>query len=646
MVFRTRGLFLALFVACLGVSPAAGQQPAPEKIDRALRDALQSGARTAHVIITVKAGHRAEIRRALEAHGDLVKSEHPLVDALAVEVHSEDVAELGRHPWVSAVSIDATVHAGSLSVATSSGAIALRESLGLSQATESHGPSGSTVGVAVVDSGISPTTDLADRISGFYDFTRGGVPTAPSDDYGHGTHVAGLIGGGGTPGTRQFQGVAPEVRFVGFKVLDKTGSGRTSDLIKALEYIVANHVVLNLQIINLSLGHPIYESAKTDPLVQAVEKAAAAGLIVVTSSGNFGENDKTGQVGYTGLTSPGNAPSAITVGAAQTMGTGARGDDIVAPYSSRGPSWFDAYAKPDLVAPGHHLVSDTSVNSTLYNQLTSSRRTAGGQSFLELSGSSMAAAVATGVAALIVDAHNRADYPNARPLTPNLVKAILEYTATPLAGFDPLSQGAGEINAGGAVALSSAIDTSAAAGSRWLSTDVPTFTIIGGGRASWSQEIIWGDAGLTGNLLFETGPAWSGATVWGGDIDWGSGLAEARASNIVWGTAGVWGRNIVWSDRLIGERVGAAEIVWGAAAGLDNIVWGTVTTDNVVWGTIEGDNIVWGTVTTDNIVWGTMTTDNIVWGTFDDNVVWGTARQGDNVVWGTVARSGPPRVIH
>jgi serine protease AprX len=99
-------------------------------------------------------------------------------------------------------------------------------------------------------------------------------------------------------------------------------------------------------VLNLSLGHPIYEPAATDPLVQAVERAVAAGIVVVTSAGNEGTNRVTGQVGYAGITSPGNAPSAITVGAVDTRNTTTRLDDQVPSFSSRGPTWYDAYAKP------------------------------------------------------------------------------------------------------------------------------------------------------------------------------------------------------------------------------------------------------------------------------------------------------------
>src|SRR4029077_10662421 len=131
-----------------------------------------------------------------------------------------------------------------------------------------------------------------------------GKAAQPYDDYGHGTHIAGLVGSSGKLTNFEYQGIAPNVRLVGLKVLDKNGSGKASDVIAALEFVTANKARLNVQIVNLSLGHPIFSPAATDPLVIAVQRATAAGLIVVTSAGNFGQNDDTGKTGYTGITSP------------------------------------------------------------------------------------------------------------------------------------------------------------------------------------------------------------------------------------------------------------------------------------------------------------------------------------------------------
>src|SRR5580765_798248 len=282
------------------------------------------------------------------------------------------------------------------------------------------------VGVAIIDSGIAPNADFQGRITGFYDYVNGNGRSARAyDDFGHGTHIAGLIGSSGVQSNFEYQGIAPNARLVGLKVLDGQGSGKTSDVIAALEFVTANKDRLNVQIVNLSLGHPIFAPASEDPLVQAVQKATAAGLIVITSAGNNGQNADTGQVGYGGVTSPCNAPSAICVGAAMTQNTVQRDDDVVAPYSSRGPSWYDGFAKPDLIAPGHKLVSDTDTSSYLYELLPNGHvQAANGQPLLSLSGTSMAAAVASGVAALVVDAQNGDGYGHNHDrqpaITPNL----------------------------------------------------------------------------------------------------------------------------------------------------------------------------------------------------------------------------------
>jgi serine protease AprX len=633
-----RAFFSALALLAIFSSEAAAQDrgaDALRKIDRSLRASNLRAGSTRRVIVTVKAGYRDEIREALKAHGDVITSESPLINAVTVELHAEDVEELARHPWVELLSDDAVVRANAAPIVDHdrSGRVpavpsTLRATLGLPNAPTWTTPGGAGIGVAIIDSGIAPLADFGDRITAFYDFTRGGIPTLPYDDNGHGTHIAGLIGSNGTLSGSDFVGVAPRVQLLGFKVLDRTGLGRTSDVIKAIEFITANKTRLDVDVINLSLGHPIFAPAGDDPLVRAVEKAVDAGITVVIAAGNYGQHEETGETGYTGIASPGNAPSAITVGAVNTQNTTTRADDTVTRYSSRGPTWFDGFAKPDVVAPGHQLVSDTTTGSYLFKALAANQRKVGRNQFLQLSGTSMAAAVATGVVAVLLDVNERSHYYRATPLSPNAVKAILGYTAIPIAGVDRLTQGAGTVNAIGAIALAGSIDTSAAVGSWWLRTGVTPHSYIGGEQYQWSREVMWGDRVLTGPVVYYNEAAWSVSAAWGDDnIVWGT-TSQLALDNIVWGTASVWASNIVWSDRLIGQMSDADNIVWGTDA--DNIVWGTLALDNIVWGTWTGDNIVWGTWTDDNIVWGT--DDSVVWGTNDDNVVWGT---NDNVVWGT-----------
>jgi serine protease AprX len=234
----------------------------------------------------------------------------------------------------------------------------LLASLGLTRTTLS----GYDVGVAVIDSGIQPDANI--KVNKAYNFTSSLIG---GDQYGHGTHIASLVASSGVASQQgTYRGVAPGARLIDMKVLDGTGAGFTSDVVRAIEFAVANKDALRIDVINLSVGHPIYEPAATDPLVQAVEMAVHSGIVVVVAAANMGADPTTKEIGYGGITSPGNAPSALTVGSLNTQGTATRTDDVVAPYSSRGPSWYDAYQKPDILAPGHKLVADVAANSWLY----------------------------------------------------------------------------------------------------------------------------------------------------------------------------------------------------------------------------------------------------------------------------------------
>ena len=273
----------------------------------------------------------------------------------------------------------------------------------------------------------------------------------------------------------RYRSVAKRARLIGLRVLDGNGVGYTSNVIKAIEFAIANKGSLGIDVLNLSLGHPVYESAESDPLVRVVERAVAAGIVVVVSAGNEGINRKTGAVGYGGITSPGNAPSAITVGALDTRNTVTRTDDQIPTFSSRGPTWYDAHAKPDLVAPGRRVVSFMAKNSALYDQYPAYRVDVATRTYMTLSGTSMSAAVTSGVVALMIEA-SRSTNGQRMSLPPNAIKAILQHTAVPVPGADDLTQGAGSLNAAGAIALTSAIDPTRPKGSWWLVSGVVPYT--------------------------------------------------------------------------------------------------------------------------------------------------------------------------
>ena len=586
---RPRSTFLFLVALILPAVAAHAQPPErlASKLDGPLSASVRAGrSETKQVIIRTTLDGMPELTKALGANRHPVLRVHTTINSVTARVPVAALEGLSQLPFVESISTDAVVRAtqDSSATQTSSQDWTLRGTLGLT----AQSPDGYRVGVAVIDSGLEAGPEFDDRIDGFYDFTHnGGKSDSPTDAYGHGTHVAGLIAGDGDLSGQRYRGVAPKARLIVLKVLDQTGAGYTSNVIDAIEFVTKHRSRLGVDIINLSLGHPILEPAATDPLVQAVEAAVRAGIVVVAAAGNHGVSPETGEPAYAGILSPGNAPSAITVGSAKTFETNVRGDDRVANYSSRGPTWYDGMAKPDLVAPGHGLVAPAATSSTLYLNNPALRV---GQSYLRLNGTSMATAVVSGTVALILEASRNAS-PSGTPLTPNAVKAVLQFTALPASddqgvGYDYLTQGTGSVNAAGAIELAAHIDTTKPVSALWLTSSVNPTTTIDGQTLSWAESIIWSDAVSFGPVVYVHQAAWSDNIVWGSDdnIVWGSN------DNIVWGSNIVWGNNIVWASD--------DNIVWGS-----NIVWG-----NTLIGSSYGASVTWGLMVDDpsSTVWGSL----------------------------------------
>jgi len=632
------------------------------KLDTELetRATTNSQTRTTRVIVELVPGAKLPAQFAAFAKRD---GKLGIINGQVVDLPDRLLRQMAQHPSVFRIHYDRPAATFNYRTSMTVGTRVVRQTLGLT---------GAGVGVAVIDSGIATWhDDLTNttatlfpygnqRVAKFVDFVNG--RTQPYDDNGHGTHVAGIIAGNGYDSSGQKAGAAPEASLVSLKVLDANGNGTVSSIIAALDWVLANHAAYNIRVVNMSVGSSIHESAWTDPLTLAAKRVVDAGVVVVAAAGNFGRN-AAGQIQYGGISAPGNAPWVLTVGGSSTQGTTNRGDDVVGGFSSRGPSFIDWNAKPDLVAPGAGTVSLASAGSHFY-QTKASALSAGtiataSLPYLSLTGTSMAAPVVAGTVALMLQANPS--------LTPNAVKSILQYTAEDR-GYNGLTQGAGFLNAVGAVRLA-----------RFYANAKPGDKAPV--QAMWSRKIIWGNHRVGGGVLDLSQNAFRLDTTWGvaqtesGDnIVWGTavgdgdnivwGTAVGDGDNIVWGTAVGDGDNIVWGTDCGGadcdgvvwgsvDQSAGDNIVWGTAAIGDNIVWGTAANsdgDNIVWGTAagDGDNIVWGTAAGDgdNIVWGTAAGDgdNIVWGTAagdGDNIVWGTAiGDGDNIVWGTAVGDG------
>jgi serine protease AprX len=608
----TRMLMLSSFVATTVLAstatvPLTAASPLPARLDATLKavvDHQVSGPQ--RVIVTVRDGRRDAMRALLTSHGDRVVSEHPELDAITAIVHAEDLPGLAGISDVLSIAADAVVRPAGLDILSNlTGTVStLADLVGnviLPGSGDTSGPAvhpavlrstlgvndspwtGRGIGVAVIDSGLELSPEFKGRVTAFYDFTNGRfAATSPYDDYGHGTHVAGTIAGSGSMSRgNDYRGLAPNVRLVVLKVLDKNGAGFTSDVIRAIDFAVENRARLGISIINLSLGHPIAQPAATDPLVQSVERASRAGVIVVVAAGNLGTNPTTGLPGYAGITSPGNAPSAITIGAARTDDTISRGDDRIPSYSSAGPTWYDAFVKPDLVAPGHNIVAAGAKESAIYNTYPKLR--AADPDYIRLSGTSMATAVATGAIAQLLEANRSV---NSEPaLTPNAVKAILQYTSVGIRNelgleYDPLRKGSGALNARGAIDHARAIDTSTPVGLPWLTTSPVPWTQIGGESLTWNQGVIWGSAVIWGSTTSVNQHAWGNAVIWGSTSTWGS--AVIWGSNIVWTDSQTWGNAVIWGSDAIGYTDGSA-VIWGSTAGLtaSSTAWKDVASTGV-----------------------------------------------------------------
>jgi serine protease AprX len=665
---------LAVTLVCLlgsATSAFAAKPSRHAKLDRKLNDRASMGG-SSRVIVLMKPGWTAD-SEATKLGGRLGRR-LGLINGRVLELSNTQLRKLADYPGVARIVHDRPIGGEMNRVALTVGAREVQQNMGFT---------GAGVGVAVIDSGVAGwhndlsyqglsslvQTSGGQRVARFVDFV-GGLTTS-YDDNGHGTHVSGIIAGNGydTRGARA--GIAPDAHLVSLRVLDQHSHGVISNVIAALDWAVENKALYNIRVINLSVGAAVTESYNTDPLTLAAKRAVDAGIVVVTAAGNFGKNSR-GQTQYGAITAPGNAPWVLTVGASSHQGTVDRADDVMAGYSSRGPSAIDFQAKPDVVAPGTGSVSLSSPGSYLYLTkplylLTGSRNPIT-RPYLSLSGTSMAAPVVAGSIALMLQANP--------DLTPNLVKAIIQYTAQSYSGYNALTAGAGFLNTKGAVELA-----------RYFRTAQPGDPYPS--DALWSKTIIWGNHRLRHGVIQPTGNAW------GLNVPWGA-AADGRGTNIVWGTnqtcePGVECDNIVWGTSIEDCRSGEQcdNVVWGTASDDgDNVVWGTdcngADCDNVIWGATptcgpgeECDNIVWGTADEcrpdeecDNVVWGTSASeceageecDNIVWGTSlaceseeCDNIVWGTlpgrtavagdpcqpGEECDNIVWGTGAGKLP-----
>ncbi len=438
---------------------------------------------------------------------------------------------------------------------------------------------GTGVSVAFLDSGLFPHHNIlhdADgryRLLAQYDAMKDheyAWNLIPTDEHGHGGHVSSVALSSAQADNGRYNGIAPNAQIVSVRVFDQTGTGSYADVIRGIDWAVKNQARYGIGVLNLSMSADARSSYWDDPLNQAVMAAWEAGIFVVASAGNGGPDPMT--IGV-----PGNNPYVLTVGAMTDNYTpGDPSDDVLASFSASGPT-REGFLKPEVVAPGGHVLGMMSNWSTLAREHPEKHD---GGFYFSMSGTSQAAAVASGVAALVLEAHPG--------LTPDQVKQRIVLSARPALdrqgklAYSILQQGAGLIDAGRAVfdspeleAMASSLplenvqlDVSAdLAGERHFygpvqQDDAGNYVLLRPDGTVWGDAFVWSD-----------GFVWSDAFVWSDGFVWSD--AFVWSDGFVWNDAFVWADGYVWSEAFVRSEA----FVWS-----DGFVW----SDAFVWSDFMG----------------------------------------------------------
>ena len=481
-----------------------------------------SGNMRIDVILQAKDADNAALRSMMASGQARVTNRIGNTDTLVVNLPLSALNVLSTSGLINYVSPDRQI--GALGhIETTTGATQMRSQPKSYGRNGAYTLDGTGVGIAFLDSGIYAAhraflDGTAGRLVYSQSFLTG--DTSTDDAYGHGTHVASLAAGSLARDSYAYRGLAYNAKIINLRVLDGGGNGKTSDMLSAMDWILANKATYNIRVANMSVGTPAIDTWTNDPLCRKAQSLNAAGVLVVTAAGNNGLNS-SGQKVYGMIHSPGNDPSALTVGASNSIGTDARGDDIMGTFSSNGPTRsgytngsgtlvYDNVIKPDIVAPGNMIVgAKASDGSCLITQkpslmTTAMNLTGDTNDVMYLTGTSMSTGIVSGAAALLFQMNPS--------LTPTMAKMLLMYSAQPLNGLNMFEQGAGELNVDGAVVLGRNYK---------FTTDFNTYTQgttllqsglsvpsasskVGGTAFPWAQGILTNNTYLKNNSLANT----------------------------------------------------------------------------------------------------------------------------------------------
>ena len=422
--------------ASVAASPAGSVSVAPGALSPELARVVDADPRQrVEVIIQLARGVDASRGRALvRSLGGQSGLDLHIINGLSARLTASAAGRLAASPLVHAVSLNAAIKESSLvNFNPRQMDTVFDQSVGATRLWNFS--TGKGVGVAVIDTGITgdaadfrtSQTNLASRVTASVVVDRNARTAA--DRYGHGTDVAGLIAGNGgyldsTDRHRgQYAGSAPDSNLISIKISDDDAQATTLDAIYGLQFAVDHKTEYKIRVVNMSFRSTSPESYRTDPLDAAAEQAWFDGIVVVAAAGNVGTAPDA--VSY----APANDPYVITVGAVDDQGTSSTRDDVETDWSSQGVTQ-DGLTKPDVLAPGAHIVSTLAPGSAFASLC---QTCVIGDRYFQASGTSMAAPIVAGVAADLIAAHPR--------WTPDMVKGAIVNTAV------PLSDGGREVDA-------------------------------------------------------------------------------------------------------------------------------------------------------------------------------------------------------
>ena len=493
------------------ITPVAGTHIASALLEKA-QDAPNEKVR---VIIQADAG-LASADKAGQKLGKLT-NKLGLIDAVAMELSAKKIENLAKIPGLT-VTVDEPTRP--FDAADDGPSPYTSKQLWPHEAGLNKlwgGPQAPTI--AIVDSGIDAgRADFAGRVLEQVDFVSTGNPNAAGDGRGHGTFVAG-IAAGSAPG---YAGAAPNAKLVSLDVMDDSGSGYTSDVIKAAEWILANKAKYGIRVANFSLHSGNVSRFYEDPLNIAINKLWFNGIVVVAAAGNYGRADGPSGVPH----SPGNNPFVITVGAVDIGGSHKLKDDSNAPWSAYGRT-PDGFWKPEICAAGRYMTGPIPDGSTLALAKSENKK---GVGYIELSGTSFAAPVVAGLAAQLLARNPQ--------FTPDQVKGALMASSRDVPQAAPNACGVGQVNGVKAGFAKRASNPNAAL-NQFL-TQAPdgsgtVFDAVSWSNVSWSN-VSWSNV------------SWSNVS-WS-EVSWDA----VSWSNVSWSNVS-WS-NVSWSNSSAEDNAG------------------------------------------------------------------------------------------